>query len=192
MHDLVTNRYSEALFALAKSRGALGDVSNDIARIGQEMASPAVASFVVDARIPQATRREKFGLVSADFNEITRNFVGLLFEKRREDVLPGIAEAFRARLLEEDGAAEGYVESARPLDAAQVESLAAAIGLKIDRRVTLENRVRPELMGGVRVLVGSRMLDMSVQGRLDGLRESMLQAVMPSGTSSSGSASADA
>jgi len=188
MHDLVTNRYSEALFALAKSRGALDDVSQDIARIGQEMASPAVASFVVDARIPQATRREKFELVSAGFNEITRNFVGLLFEKRREDVLPGIAEAFRARMLDEEGSAEGIVESARPLDTAQIESLAAVIGLKIDRRVTLENRVRPELMGGVRVLVGSNMLDMSVQGRLDGLRDSMLQAVMPS---ASASASAD-
>lgn len=179
MYDSVTNRYTEALFALAKSRGALADVARDVERIGREMASPTVASFIVDARVSPATRREKIGPALTGVSELTRNFVDLLFDKRREEVLKGLAGAFRLRMLDEEGSAEGVVESARPLRAEQLQSLAAAIGVKLSRRVTLENRIRPELLGGVRVIVGSRMLDISAKGRLEGLRNAMLSAVLP-------------
>ena len=180
MYDSVTNRYTEALFALAKSRGVLDDVARDVEAIGREMASPTVANFVVDARIPQETRRDKIAPVLTGVNELTRNFVHLLFDKRREDVLKGVAGAFRQRMLDEAGSAEGVVESARPLGADELNGLATAVGARIGKRVTLENRVRPELVGGLRVLVGSSMLDMSVQGRLEGLRNTLLSAALPS------------
>ena len=156
------------------------EVTSDVQKLGGEMASPAVANFVIDARIPQETRRQKVEPALAGLNELTRNFVHLLFDKRREEVLKGLAGAFRLRMLDEEGAAEGVVESARPLDASTLESLSVAVGARVGKRLTLENRLRPELLGGVRVLVGSRMLDMSVQGRLDGLRTTMMNAAIPS------------
>jgi len=180
MYDSVTNRYTEALFALAKSRDALEEVARDVEAIGREMASATVAKFVVDARVAQETRREKLAPLLTAAHELTKNFVRLLFDKRREQVLVDLAGAFRQRMLEERGAAEGVVESARPLGTESLEQLAAAVGGRIGRTVELENRVRPDLIGGVRVLVGSRMLDMTVQGRLEGLRSKLLAAPLPS------------
>lgn len=180
MYDQVTSRYAQALFSLAKSRGALDDVTRDIETLGREMASPAVAGFVVDARVAPETRRDKLVPALGSIHELTRNFVHLVFEKRREEVLQGLAGAFREQRLDEAGAAEGVVESARALDAEQLNGLATAVGARLGRSLTLENRVDPGLIGGVRVLVGSHMLDMSVRGRLDGLRNSLLAAALPS------------
>jgi F-type H+-transporting ATPase subunit delta len=112
-------------------------------------------------------------------NELTRNFVGLIFDKRREEVLRDLGEAFHRRLLDEQGAAEGYVESARPMGAGEIAELATAMGARLGKRVTLENRIVPDMIGGVRVIVDSKMIDFSLLGRLEGLRKKMLDAPLP-------------
>ena len=45
--------------------------------------------------------------------------------------------------------------------------------------MTLTGRVDPDLVGGVRVFVGTSMIDQSLQGRMDGLRRRMMEARLP-------------
>ena len=59
-----------------------------------------------------------------------RNFVDLLFDKRRDEVLKNLGEAFRQRLLKEEGIVEGIVESARPLGSGELAELTVALGEK--------------------------------------------------------------
>jgi F-type H+-transporting ATPase subunit delta len=110
---------------------------------------------------------------------LTRNFVGLLFDRRREHVLVGLPAAFRRLRLEQTGAIEGTVESARALGASELDSLASALGARLGKTVHLENRVDPDLIGGFRVFIGSRLLDRSVAGRIDGLRTRLMNAPLP-------------
>ena len=79
-------------------------------------------------------------------------------------------------MLERRGAVEGVVESARPLDAADVDKLQAALRAKLGKTVALEARVVPELVAGVRVFVDNKLIDQSAVGRLQGLRERMMAA----------------
>ena len=90
-------------------------------------------------------------------------------------------DAFRLRLLEHRGATEGRVESARALEASQIDELAAAIGRQLGKDVVLENEVDPSLVGGVRVFVDNRMIDNSVQGRLNGLQRKLREARLSAG-----------
>jgi len=180
MFDPVTIRYAEALFGLAKSRGALAEVQADVERIAREFENPEVATFFFDARISVESRRQKLRPLYAGMNELTRNFVDLLFDKRREEVLAGLGAAFSRRLLDERGAAEGVVESARPLAADDLARIETALGRSIQKTVKLENRVDPALIGGLRVIVESRMMDFSLRGRLEGLRKHLLDAPLPS------------
>jgi F-type H+-transporting ATPase subunit delta len=92
-----------------------------------------------------------------------------------------VADAFRAKRLEREGVVEGVLECPRPLDASELESLATSLGARLGKRVSLSARLNPDLVGGVRVFVGARMLDRSVQGRLEGLRRKMLAARLPVG-----------
>ena len=180
MLDPVTTRYSEALFNLAKARGVLDAVCSDVENISTELSSPAVASFFFDANVSLDARRQKLAPLVGGMHELTRNFVNLLFDKRREEVLRNLGEAFHRRRLDEEGAAEGFVESARPLGPGEIAELAVAMGARLGKRVTLENRIVPEMIGGVRVIVDSKMIDFSLLGRLEGLRKKMLDAPLPS------------
>lgn len=177
--DPVTTRYAVALYGLAKAKNALDAVSKDVAALAAEVARPATRSLLFNPRVEREAKRQQLGPVLAPAHVLTRNFVHLLLDKDREDVLQGLASAWKRLSLEERGAVEGRVESARPLDPADVTRLAAQLSSQLGRSLTLENKVVPELLGGARVFAANRMIDWSVQGRLESLRKKLLEAPLP-------------
>jgi len=183
MIDPVTSRYVEALFRLAKAQGALEAVRTDVRRLASDLRAGGTLAFVFDERLPLDARRAQLNARLGGLSPLTVDFVHLLLDKRRVEVLRELGAAFHRRDLEERGAAEGVVESVRPLEAADLESLARALGPKIGKQLALSNRIVPDLLGGLRVVVESRMIDASLSGRLDGLRKSLLAAPLPSSES---------
>ena len=179
MIDQVTTRYSEALFNLAKAKGVLDAVQSDVEKIARELASPAVSGFLFDARVDMDTRRSKFAPLLDGMNELTQNLVNLLMDKGRHGVLRGLPAAFHRRMLSESGATEGVVESARPVSASELGELAGALGKRLSKSVHLTNKIVPELVGGVRVIVDNKLIDYSVRGRLHGLRNRLEKAELP-------------
>ena len=177
----VTTRYVEALFQLALERGMLDVIEADVRRLAGEVSDPAVAAFLADASVTDVEKAAKLEKLLGSLNEALADFVRLLFEKGRGEVLLETGDAFRLRVLEHRGATEGRVESARPLEPAQMDELAAAIGRELGKEVYLKNEVDPGLVGGVRVFVDNRMIDNSVQGRLEGLNRKLREARLGAG-----------
>lgn len=180
----VTNRYAEALFELARDKGVLDAVARDVEFLTAETGVEAVAAFLFDERVAPAEKRQRLAFLKPHVNGLTYHFVQLLCDKRRLEVLRDLGAVFRRRLLAERGAVEGLVESARPLDPAEVGSLGSALGRVFGKEVQLTSRIEPDLIGGVRVTVDHRMLDQSLRGRLRELRERLVQARIDTDTTS--------
>ena len=177
--DAVTRRYADALFELARDKGQGDAVQADVEKLAAALERPGVAHALFDARVDLVLRRSKVEELLTDVQPLTRNFVHLLFDKRREVVLRDLGRAFRLRSLVEQGAVEGVVDSPRPLGSAEIDQLAAALGKRLGKRVQLENRVASGLVAGVRVTVDNKMIDFSVKGRLEGLRRRMMESALP-------------
>lgn len=177
--DAVTTRWAGALYGLAVQKGVLSAVVADVERLGAEMERAEVRQVLLNPRLDLATRRGALDGALRGAHRLTTNFVGLLFDRGREEVLSGLAEAFHRRILLENDQVEGVVESARPMDPATMERVAADVGRVLGKKLILKNRLVPEVVGGARVIAGNRMLDGSVQGRLDALRLRLLQAPLP-------------
>jgi F-type H+-transporting ATPase subunit delta len=177
--DPVTTRFTGALYGLAKRKGVLDDVSRDVAALAAEIARPATRNLLFNPRVEREAKRGQLAPALAAAHPLTQNFANLLLDKGREEVLRGLADAWKRLALDERGAAEGFIESARPLEAAQIDRLAAALSKTMGRTLILENRIVPALLGGVRVIARNRMIDGSVQGRLETLRRRMLDVRLP-------------
>lgn len=175
----VASRYAEALFRLAKTRGVLAAVQADVERLAAACGASGSLARLFDERLPLESRRALARAETAALTPLVQDFVELLFDKRRVEVLRELGAAFHRRMLEERGAAEGVVESARPLADSDLADLARALGPRLGKTLTLKNRTVPELIGGVRVLVASSMIDASVRGRLEGLRKDLMAAPLP-------------
>lgn len=180
--DPVTARWTEALFVLARRAGVLEQVGRDMQRLGEAVCVPGVRDFLLGGQVSRATKLTSLDGVLASFHAFSRDFVRLIFDRRREEVLLSVSAAFRQRSLEERGVVEGVVECSRPLDAAELGELEADLGQRLGKQVSLSTRPNPELVGGVRIIVGASMIDRSVQGRLEGLRHRLQAARLPIGT----------
>lgn len=177
--DAVTARWAGALYGLAQKRGALAAVVADVERLGAEVARVEVRRVLLNPRIDPATRRGAIDPALRGAHALTQNFVGLAFDRGREEVLVGLAAAFRRRILDDAGEVEGIVETARPMDSNELQRVAADFGRALGKKLILKNRVVPEIVGGARVIAGNRMLDGSVAGRLDALRRRMNEVALP-------------
>ncbi len=177
--DAVTVRWAGSLYGLAQKRGALSAVAQDVERLGAEIARPEVRRVLDTPRLAPATRRGAVDAGVRGMHVLTQNFVGLAFERGRAEVLLGLAEAFRRRILDEAGEVEGVVETARAMPASELDRVAADFGRVLGKKLILKNRVVPELVGGARVIAGNRMLDGSITGRLDALRRRLQEVPLP-------------
>lgn len=179
--DPVSARWAGALFNLARKAGAVEAVGGDLQRLQGELEHPKVRDFLLGARSGQADRRAKLQPLLDSFHPLTKNFVQLALDRRREGILPHVAEAFRRRALAEERVVEGVVETARALGSSEISALEASLGKRLGSRVRLSQRVNDSLVAGVRIFVGTRMIDQSVQGRLETLRRRLESAQLPAG-----------
>lgn len=177
--DAVTVRWAGALYGLAQKRGSLAAVAKDVERLGAEIARPEVRRVLVNPRLDPSARRGAIDAGVRGMHELTQNFVALAFDRGRVEVLLGLAEAFRRRILDEAGEVEGVVETARAMPANELERVASDFGRALGKKLILKNRVVPELVGGARVIAGNRMLDGSVAGRLDALKRRLQEVPLP-------------
>lgn len=99
------------------------------------------------------------------------HFLRLLAEHHRFAVLPEIAEQFILHRAEQEKKVTAHVTSANPLDAEQQAQLAQALTKRLQRQVTLDCKVDPDLLGGVTIRVGDKVIDGSVRGKLHRLVE---------------------
>ena len=180
MGDPVTRRWAEALYEVAKKADAVGDVERDTARLSAEVSPPKVAAFLFGSSVSQEDRIAKFEPLMSELHPKTQSFVRLLFDRRRQDVLAGIGQAFREKVYAETGRIEGTCEVVRELSDEDLKALEASVGKRLDKTVVLTQRTVPELIGGVRVIVGARLFDASVKGRLETLRERLMSSSLPS------------
>jgi F-type H+-transporting ATPase subunit delta len=178
--DPVTARYVDALYGLATRQGLLSQIEGEVKKLATVLSQPGAAQVIFHPGRDSVTRRSYLDAALEGASDTFRNFVDLLFAKRRDEVLRDLGEAFRLRLLHEEGVVEGIVESARPLGSGELAELTVALGARLGKQVRLENKVNEGLIAGIRVIVDNKMVDSSVAGRFDDLKRRMMDAALPS------------
>ncbi len=178
--DPVTTRWAEALFEIAKKADALDQIQGDTARLSAEVSSPKVTAFLFGSGVGQEERMSKMEPLLKELHPKTQSFVKLLFDRRRQEVLMGIGDAFKRKVYAETGRVEGTVETPRELPDEDLRALEGAIGKRLGKTVVLTQETKPELIAGVRVVVGARLFDSTVQGRLKTMRAKLMAAPLPS------------
>jgi len=164
--------YAEALFGIASARAQAPAVLAELTAV--DGALPARArQLLTHPGIEPGAPAQILGVLARACSPLVGNFLRLLAEKHRFPLLPEIIRAFGARLDEAEGRVRAQLQTARPVEPAQAAALALTLGRRLARRVELTAEVRPDLIGGARVLVGDRVLDGSLLGQLAGLRRAL-------------------
>jgi F-type H+-transporting ATPase subunit delta len=98
------------------------------------------------------------------------NLLRTVVDNGRLAALPEIAAQFNALVMSRSGTSDATIESAFPIDAAQLPQVVATLEKRFGRKLNASVVVDPELIGGIRVVVGDEVLDTSVRARLEKMR----------------------
>ena len=175
----VAARYAQALFDLAREKGELAAVEADLKSfkamyadsldLRRLLASPAFGAEDKGKGLDAIAQK-------AGFHPVTRKFFGLLAANRRASAAPAAIAAFEALAAAERGTVAAEVTTAVPLTAAQQKGVQAALRQALGKDPEITTRVDPEILGGLKVKVGSRLFDASVRSKLDSLRFALKRA----------------
>ncbi|MEZ5965934.1 MAG: ATP synthase F1 subunit delta [Planctomycetota bacterium] len=174
--SLLARRYATALFEVAQSRGATAAVLADLEKLHAAFGDDAGRAFLADPNTKRAQVESLVDRALAGSNELTRSALGVVLDRRREALLPDLASALRAMVQEQAGEAVAVVETAKPLSEADQSALREQMARRTGKRIVLDVRDNPDLLGGVRVRVGNTLYDGSLLGELEALQQALLQA----------------
>ena len=123
---------------------------------------------------PKATTDQIVDLISGvaktALPDAAKNFLRTVVENGRLNALPEMAAQFRALKNAQSGSSDAVVHSAFPIDGAALADLATTLEKQFKRKLNLSVVLEPELIGGIRVVVGDEVLDTSVKARLEQMR----------------------
>lgn len=172
----ISGRYAIALFELAVEGKALPVVEADLAGVKALLAdSTDMHAFVTS---PIYSREDQFKGINAvasasKFSPLMVQFLGVLAANRRLASLSSIIRAFELLLADHRGEVSASVKSASALTKTQMTALQKSLKAAIGSDVAIDAEIDENLLGGLKIQIGSQMIDSSLKTKLDNLAIAM-------------------
>jgi F-type H+-transporting ATPase subunit delta len=167
----IARPYAEALFKAGVGAAEAEQVS-------------ALAAVAADAQLrqfadnPKVTAQQVFdligGVVKTPLAPKVQAFLRTVIDNGRTSALPEIAAQFHALVNAKSGVSDATIESAYPIEAGQLADVKAALEKRFARKLNASVVIKPELIGGIRVVVGDEVLDTSVAARLQQMKTALV------------------
>ena len=172
----IAERYATAIFEIAKENKDLPGLETGINDLVATLGESADLRDLIASPLVSRTEQEGAIIAVADkmsLNAILRNTLGLMAQKRRLFVVPQLVQVLRDMLADERGEVTADVVSAKELTRIQMEKLSTTLSERVGKTVTTNATVDENLIGGLVVKVGSKMIDSSIRSKLNSLQNAM-------------------
>ena len=165
----IARPYAEALFKACRT-----DLAVTAAWLDELAAVAANEQLRQFADSPKTQPDQVFslmtGVLKSSLPIMAQNFLRTVIDNGRLAALPEIAEQFRALKNAQQGTFDAHVFSAFPIEPAALADLSGVLEKRFGRKLNLQVELEPELIGGIRVVVGDEVLDTSVKARLEQMK----------------------
>lgn len=172
----LAGRYAVALFELASEAKTLDPVAEELNSLNALLGDSEELKLITTSPIISQTNQASAmgAMVKAmGFSKTVENFIGVVTANRRLDQLGNIINEFNRMLAHHRGEVNASVVTAFKLDKKQLDALSIKLKSMVGSDVKLESEVDEELLGGMVVRVGSRMIDSSLKTKLANLEATM-------------------
>jgi len=172
----IARPYAEALF---KTESARAQPDMVLAWLGEMSMFASNEQLLSLAANPKVTDDQLFELIKGMLNKElpleAQNFLRLIIEQSRLEVLPEIYHQFKALCNTLKGRQDATVVSAFEIDPHTLNEISALLEKRFARKLNLTVVLNSELIGGIRVVVGDEVLDTSVKARLEQMKVELME-----------------
>ncbi|MCL1908678.1 MAG: ATP synthase F1 subunit delta [Holophagaceae bacterium] len=176
---LVAQRYAKALLQIGQQRNSVGALQQELNSIVDLVkAQPDLERLCMHPLIAPGKKSVAFDeiLAIAGGSETIRRFFMVVTKAARLNLVYELAIAFNDLVDQHMGILSADVTSAQPLNESQARALSESFSMRTGKKMRFALRQDPNLLGGLKIQVGSIIYDASLQGRLRMLRARLLSA----------------
>lgn len=170
----VGRRYAQGVFALANGEQDIEGWRKQMAELDELLRDDVLRAAFANPSVTTARRLELANRLSPELRSETRNLLRLLVEHHRTTDMRDIRREFDRLADEAEGIANVTLTTAVELSNEDKQRYQKELAQRLDRRVHLEHRVDPTLIGGATIQIGDRLVDGSVAMQLNQLRQKLL------------------
>lgn len=169
----VASRYALALFETARQRGHEEAVAQGLfSAVSVLRQSDKLGSVLQHPLLScQDKKRLLLKALGEKYSPLFEDFIELLLERKRLNMLPWIAQQFDKKSREVRGEVKAKVVSAIPISDSQEKSLERILSEATEKKVTVDVSVDPNILGGLVIRIEDKVLDHSIMGQLRRMRE---------------------
>ena len=173
-NSTVARPYAQAVFEQAGEEGNMEAWSSLLQKLTLMVRDPQMRFLLHNPKVSDRQLLELVVEVIGEQPKTAMNFIRVLIDADRLGYAPYIAALFEQKRAEAEGRVDVQVTSAFELDAAQVERISAAMGRKLGKKTSVSTVVDGSLIGGVVIRAGDSVVDASIRGRLNELRNDLI------------------
>ena len=166
----IARPYAVAAYRLGKEQKALAKWSEMLGFATQVANDTKMQAYINDPKVVASDLQATFLKVCGDkLNVNAQNLIKVLVEYGRMPVLPAISTAFEELKAQDEGVLEAQIIAAAKPSATEVKDLVARLETKFGKKIEATVSVDPEIIGGIKIIVGDTVIDASVKGQLQNL-----------------------
>jgi F-type H+-transporting ATPase subunit delta len=170
----IARPYAQAAFEEAQKLGDLKGWSEMLLSLAEVVNNPDVLAVVTSPRVAKSKIESVMDdLMGGKANIQQRNFVRILVDNQRLLLIPDIAALFESLRAEAEKIVNVEVDSAFELSASQQQQIISTLKARMGREIKLVCKVNKELLGGVVIRAGDKVIDGSARTRLGELANAL-------------------
>lgn len=170
----IARPYAVAAYKLGREQNALSKWSEMLGFAAAVAENEQIKAYIQDPKVVSGDLQATFLKVCGDnINENGQNLVKVLVEYGRLSILPEISSAFEALKAQDEGTLDAQIIVATKISAAETKDLVKRLEAKFGKKIEATVSVDPEIIGGIKIIVGDTVIDASVKGQLQNLAYSL-------------------
>ena len=176
--DPIASRYAKALFDTAKAEGKIDETLEQLCLIGRLLDEHSdLETLFLDMDVKPEDKVEVLDrALRGEWSSLVRGAIYVVMSMGRAESLRAIIKAYEEIVDVDQGRLRVVVRAAYPIPDATLKSLCVRLERREGKKVMLSVQIAPELLGGLQLVMGNRLIDGSIRRQLTDLRQ-QLQSV---------------
>jgi F-type H+-transporting ATPase subunit delta len=174
-HSEVVRGYAENMFGMAELEDSVDTLEDQLYELNKGIAaSPQLRDFLANADIPAAEKKKALSeILTPAASPLIRSYTNILIDTGKAGLISDVAEAFIALVQETKNQVLAEVTSAIPLTQDLTDRLTVELGKTTGKKVNVKNVVDKSILGGLVIKIENKIIDLSLQRKLDNLQNSL-------------------
>lgn len=170
----IARPYAVAAYKLGREKKTLGKWSEMLGFAAAVANDAQIKAYIQDPKVVSSDLLATFLKVCGDnLNENGQNLIKVLVEYGRLSILPEIYSAFEALKAQDEGTLDAEIIAAAKISAADTKDLVKRLEAKFGKKIEASVSIDPEIIGGIKIIVGDTVIDASIKGQLQNLAYSL-------------------